>query len=198
MTDAQIYNRTYRRSADRPWLIWWGIEPAAAAMFRVQLSTYAIFLRTRIEVLSARANSNEEVWRGLRRIADEGWRIYRVRCEAIEAATIYNNYFLEPGLECLKAARILARCFDDATRSSGQEVAILRSDIDWLQQRYMGELLQKLRVIYCPLENVGHPLDMVFWHLTRSLGVGVDVSVFEHQERKATGRSMPNTTVVVP
>ena len=179
MTKQQPFQRTYRRSADQPWLVWWGVAPSDAAIFQSQLLTYAMFLRERIRLLGTKASTNQEVWRGLRRIADDGWRIYRVRCQTVEAATLFNNYHGEPAVECLKASDILVRCFDGAIRSNLGEVEKLRSDIAWLRPRYMGELLDRLRLVYCPHESVGHPLDMVFWHLSSSLGVGVDVSVFE-------------------
>lgn len=179
MTDQHLCQRTYRRSIDQPWLVWWGLAPSDAGIFQCQLLTYAIFLRERIRVLSAKAATNSEAWRGLRRIADDGWRIYRVRCQTIEAATLFNNYHGEPAAECLKASAILVRCFDGAIRSNPRELEKLCSDIAWLRPRYMGELLDRLRLVYCPHESVGHPLDMVFWHLSPSVGVGVDVSVFE-------------------
>jgi hypothetical protein len=197
MTHEQNSQRVYKRSADRPWFVWWGIEPAKAEMFRYQLLTYAIFLRDRIQVLSAKATANKEVWTGLRRIADEKWRTYRLRCETIEAATLYNNYHNEPGKECLKTAQILVRCFDDAIRSTKEEATKLRADIDWLQRCYMGELLRKLRVIYCPLEITGHPLDLAFWHITPSLGIGVDVSVFKQQDHEVVSPSRPKAEVTV-
>lgn len=186
MIHEQNAQRVYKRSTEYPWLVWWGVEPANAEMFRYQLLTYAIFLRERIQVLQSRATTNEEVWNGLRQVADDGWRIYRLRCEAIESATLVDNYHNEPGTECLHAARVLVRCFDGVIRSSKDEAAKLRADIAWLEQRYMGELLRKLRVIYCPDETTGHPLDMVFWHIAPSLGVGVDVSVFKVLQRHSS------------
>lgn len=179
MHQDQSNERIYVRSVDQPWLLWSGIQPLKAGTFRHQLLTYSIFLRERLQRLSAKAATNTEVWTGLRRIADEGWRSYRLRCQFLEAATVWNNYHIEPAVECLCAAKILVRCFDGAIRSRPDEVAKLRSDIESLHAPYMGEILDKLRVIYCPHESIGHPLDAVFWHLSPSLGVGVDVSVFE-------------------
>lgn len=188
MTNTQGIDRV---NAAEPWLIWRGLEAEGSGMFRRQLLIYATLLRTRAEALVLRQPTNEETWRAIRRIADEAWRKYRLRCEAVECLTLVGNYHIDPASELLAVAKVLCRCFHGRFERAGAELKLLREELDWLAGRYMGELLQQLRLVYSAQESVGHPLDHAFWRYLPRLGAVIDASALRQDARLS--RSEPHS-----
>lgn len=146
------------------WLQWRGaFDDELRFAFRWQAQVFGTYLLEGARRLKAEGVTKAEVPGKIRRLADSVWRRYRMRIYVVEQLTT-PGFFHSP-VEVLSLVADAVRMGFDEAAAPARRAQLQKSHED-LAVIQSGLALLSLRVVYCPDEAVGHPLDEIFWTRT--------------------------------